>query len=79
MSSTEKLLFMKEQLEQAQSDTDMAKGRYEAASDRLKKEFTCSTLKKAEAKSDKMEQQIEDLNREISQGIKELEDKYEWD
>ena len=79
MNYAQKLFDMKEQLERAQSDTDMAKGRYEAASDRLKKEFTCSTLKKAETKSDKMEQKIEKMNREISEGIKELEDDHEWD
>jgi hypothetical protein len=79
MREAQKLLKMKDQLEEAKSDTDKAEGRLGAAMDSLRKEFSHTTLKQAGKEEEKIATTIAELQGEIRQGVEELEDGYEWD
>lgn len=78
MREAQVLLKMKEQLEEAKSDTDKAKGRLDAAMDGLKKDFAHTTLKQANKELETIGTGIIKYQEEIREGVEELKVGYEW-
>lgn len=76
---TEKeLLNLKEDIEQAKVKYSELKGQKKVLMDSLKKKWDCSTITQANKKIDKMKKEIETLEKKKQEGIKELEENYEF-
>ena len=75
----DKLLQIKEEIEQAKTQVSQLKGRKEYLLQQLNDEWGCSTVKAARVKLDKMKKEIQDLDSKIEKGVQELEDTYDFD
>ena len=75
----DKLLEIKEQIDQAKTQISQLKGRKEYLIQQLNDEWGCSSVKEAKAKLEEMKEQIQDLDSKIQKGIKELEQEYDFD
>lgn len=75
---TEKeLLELKEDIENAKQKVSELKGERQALMKRLKEDWNCDSLEEAEKKLKVMSEQVEKLSEEITEGMKELESKFE--
>jgi uncharacterized protein YukE len=74
---TEKdLLELKEQIEDAKTETSELKGHLKAQMKQLKDTWKCNTVKEAEKMLVQMEKSIKSYNESIEQGLKELEEEH---
>lgn len=71
------LLKLKKQIDSAKNSVAELKGQQTALMNQLKTEYKCNSLKEAQDKLKKMDSEIEDFNKQIDEGLKELEEKYE--
>jgi vacuolar-type H+-ATPase subunit H len=74
---TEKdLLRLKQQVDDARQTSAELRGHLAAQMKQLKDEWKCETVEEAEKLLDDMDAQIDDYDKKITQGLKELEEKY---
>ena len=71
-----KLLALKEDIETAKEEVSKLTGKKEHLMGQLKELYFCSTIKEAEAKVQEYTKKISKLDRQISEGTVELEEKY---
>lgn len=74
----QKLLDMKEKLDQAKSELDKTRGALEQEFLNLKKEFKVKTLKDAQTLLNMKQTQQEDLFQALEDKVKEMEARYDW-
>jgi len=75
---TEKeLLELKEDIEEAKQKVSELKGERQALMKRLKEDWNCGSLEEAEKKLKEMSEQVDKLSDEITEGMEELESKFE--
>ena len=75
----DQLLELKDQIDAAKQQVSQLKGRKEYLMQQLKEQWNCSTVKEAEKRSKELTEEINTLDSQIQEGIKELEEKYEFD
>jgi predicted nucleic acid-binding Zn-ribbon protein len=73
----EQLLDLKDQIDEAKSSVSELKGQQTALLKQLKDTYKCSSIEAAETLSEKMKKDIDKLQKQIDEGCKELEEKYE--
>lgn len=76
-NTTQQLLQMKEQIDQADKKKSQLEGQLKEQLSRLKKDFGCSTLEEGEGKLDKMKVQLEKKQKSLSTGVEKLQEKME--
>jgi len=75
---TEKeLLELKEDIQEAKQKVSELKGERQALMKRLKEDWNCGSLEEAEKKLKEMSEQVDKLSDEITEGMEELESKFE--
>jgi predicted Rossmann-fold nucleotide-binding protein len=77
MNQTEKLLNLKQDIDNAKTNIAKGEGKKEALMTELKEQWQCTTIKQAEKKLQKHIDEAHDLNNQIEKGVTELEEKYE--
>ena len=77
-TSAEKLLKLKNELEQAKLDKAQLQGALDQNLKRLKEEFDVSTLSEARKKLDYMIKEQAVLTLKIDKAVEALEEKYQW-
>lgn len=75
----EKLLRMKQQIDEAKSKIDQTKGALDQLHQRLKTEFGVDSAEEAQELISKIEIETQTLNKEINELVTQLEEDYEWD
>lgn len=70
------LLKLKQQIDNAKSQTAELKGHQSALLKQLKDDWKCNSVEEAERLVKKMDKEISDLNRKIEEGLLELEERY---
>lgn len=76
MSNADKLLQMKSRITQRQGELDKAQGAQETNLKRLKDEFGCDTMDEAETQLNELDQEVKDLEIEVEQSFKAMEEEY---
>jgi len=71
------LLELKEQIAKAKNTVAELKGQQNAMMKQLREEWKCDTVEDAENLIRKMDGEIDALNKNIEEGMKELESKYQ--
>ena len=77
MITEQELLELKKQIDTAKTTVSELTGKQSAQMEELEKSWGCTTVKQAEKKVEKMEGDIDDLDQQIKDGLKELEEKYD--
>lgn len=77
MSTTEKLLELKQDIDNAKTEIAKLEGKKEALMKELKDQWKCTTIKQAEKKLADLEKEAGKLGEQIEKGVTELEEKYE--
>ena len=70
------LLDLKHQIEDAKTSVSELKGQQQMLMKQLKDEWKCNTIEEAERKIKSMGKEIDALQTQIDEGVKELEEKY---
>lgn len=70
------LLKLKQQIDNAKSQTAELKGHQSALLKQLKDDWKCNSIEEAERLVKKMDKEISDLNQKIEEGLNELEERY---
>lgn len=73
----DQLLELKEEIDNAKSETSKLEGKLEHLKGQLKKEWKCNSVKEAEEKLEEMKQESDKIQEKIDKGVRELEEKYE--
>jgi hypothetical protein len=72
------LLRMKKQAEEAAQEAYELKGRLSQIETTLKEEYQCQDLKEAQSLLAQLEEQAEELEQEIQEGLAEVKEQYEF-
>ena len=72
------LLRMKKQAEEAAQEAYELKGRLSQLETTLKEEYQCQDLKEAQSLLAQMEEQAEELEEEIQEGLAEVKEQYDF-
>jgi adenylosuccinate synthase len=72
------LLRMKKQAEEAAQEAYELKGRLSQIETTLKEEYQCQDLKEAQSLLSQLEEQAEELEQEIQEGLAEVKEEYEF-
>ena len=78
MNDDEKLLRMKGKVDIADREVAECDGQLKGLHKRMKDESKCDDLKSADRKLTKMDKDLEAKERQLTDGITQLESKYEW-
>jgi hypothetical protein len=78
MNSTNRLIDMKDKIEVAKSNIARMQGSRDQLYKTLQIDHRCKTLKEAENKLIKMTKDFDQKEIELTKGIEELEEKYDW-
>ena len=78
-TTEERLLEMRQKIDEAKDEVNRLEGRKEHLFQQLEEEWDCETLEEAEQVLEELEEEIEQLDNKITQGIEELEEKYEFE
>jgi uncharacterized phage infection (PIP) family protein YhgE len=70
----QQLLQLKRQVDEAKSTVNQLKGHKQALMKQLNDDWACNTIEEAEKKLSKMDKEIDDLDSQINEGIKKLEE-----
>jgi len=70
------LLKLKEQIDEAKTAVSELRGHQTALLKQLKDDWGCKTVEEAQTKLKKMESEVSTLNDQITDGLKQLEEKY---
>lgn len=76
MSNAERLLHLKEQIEQDKTRRAELNGQLTRVDKTLKEQWQCSTPARAQRRVDKLRSEVDKLNTQLAEGIAELEEKY---
>ena len=71
------LLELKEEIEEAKSEQSQLKGRLDGLLEQLQKDWGCKTIAEAEKKLKKLDEEIEQLQDQITKQTTELEKELE--
>jgi len=71
------LLDLKSEIDDAKEKVSELKGQKTVLLNQLKTDYGCKTIEEAEKKLRTMKKEIESLDEQIEDGLKELEEKYE--
>ena len=74
----EKLLRMKNAIEETTKEVNILKGKLQALKEQLNNDFSCKTLSIAQRRLDKLDKEIEQKEKALANNVRDLEDKYEW-
>lgn len=74
---SEKLLRMKKKIEDSKAEKSRLEGKKEQLENQLKTQFECETVDEAKKYLSVLEDQLEELQEQISGKEKEIEKKYE--
>ena len=74
MALAERLMEIKENIEEAKEKKAQAEGRLDGHFAALKKDHGVSSLKAADTKMDKLDKEIEKLQKEVSEEILEIDE-----
>ena len=77
MNTTDKLIQLKEEIDQAASNIERLTGKKESLTDQLKKDWECTTIKQATKKAGDIEKQIAEMDAQIEKNVTKLSEKYE--
>ena len=77
MDIVERLNKIKKQIDEAKNLKARTEGQYTELLESLK-EYQCTSLEDAEILLKSLEKEKQDLNKEILEGLKELENGYDW-
>ena len=77
MITEQELLELKKQIDTAKTTVSELTGKQSAQMEELEKTWGCTTIKQAKKKVEKMEGDIDNLDQQIKDGLKELEEKYD--
>ena len=72
------LLRMKKQAEEAAQEAYELKGRLSQIETTLKEEYQCQDLKEAKSMLAQLEEQAEELEQEIQEGLAEVKEQYDF-
>jgi predicted nuclease with TOPRIM domain len=75
--SEKKLLALKEKIDRSKEKLNELAGRESHLLEQLKEEFDCSTLQEANDELELLESEISNLESKITNGLEELEEKYD--
>ncbi len=75
----QELLDLQEEINTAKQKVNQLEGRKEYLMQQLKEQWNCSSVKQAEKKLEDYAIEIAALTTQIQDGVKELEEKYEFD
>ena len=78
MNITDKLMDLKQQIEEAKTSKAQAEGRLQQLKKELLEKFGCKTVKAAQTKLKKMEKEISELTEKLETGIAKLEADYDF-
>lgn len=78
MNTAEKLVKMKDKIEEAKSNISRMEGSRDQLYKTLQTEYGCKTLKEAESKLAKMTKDLDQKEASLTEGIRNLEGKYDW-
>jgi HD-GYP domain-containing protein (c-di-GMP phosphodiesterase class II) len=73
----QEIFKLKEQIDKYKSKLSEKKGRREGLLEDIKKKWNCASLDELNEKIEEMENQKEDVQGKIDEGIEELENNYE--
>jgi len=76
MTETEKLLQLKQGVDDAKTNIAMLQGKEETLTGKLKKNWKCSTKAQAVKKSEALKKEVNDLCDQIDKNVVEIEKKY---
>lgn len=77
-TSTDKLLRLKAEIEQAKLDKASNEGAFNQNLKRLKDEFNCRDINEGKAELKRIQNLKTALNSKIEKAVSDLEAKYEW-
>ena len=75
----QKLLALKKEIDDAKVEVSELTGEIKSLMKTLKDDWNCETLEDARKKIRQWEKEIAEYDEKIKQGVKELEEKYEFD
>jgi len=76
MTTTKKLLNLKERIEEARSEASELKGQQKHLMKQLE-DWGCTSVKQAKEKAKELDKKINQLSNKIDQGVEELEEQYD--
>ena len=74
-----RLLELKQEIEDAKIKVSELTGQRTALMAQLKKDYNCKTLQEADKKSKELQKQIDTISTQITEGIEDLETKYDFE
>lgn len=77
--NTEDLILIKNSIEVAKTEKAELEGERKALMNTLDKEWGCKTIRQAKKKLTQWQEEINNLEKEIQDGLNELEEKYEFE
>lgn len=77
--STERLLEIKSQIDEAKSKQSEVTGQMKSVDDQMKQRFNVETLPAAEKELDGIGKELDEQETEFKKGQEELENAYDWE
>lgn len=79
MMNQTRLLELKQEIEDAKIKVSELTGQRTALMAQLKKDFNCKNLNEADKKNKELQKQIDTISTQITEGIEDLETKYDFE
>lgn len=77
MYTEKNLVELKQKIDTAKSETERLKGRHDELMKQLQDSWQCTTIEQAEQKVEKLNKEISTLQKEIEEGLLDLEQLFE--
>lgn len=78
-NTTQKILDCRKKLEEAEKEKNREEGKLSTLESRLKNEFECNTIKKAEEVVEEKDNEIIKKEKELEKIINKIEEDYNWE
>lgn len=79
MNIAEKIIDLKERLQESKEQQLIIKSKTDALLERLKKEFNCTTVEEAETKLSSLEKELQSTQTQLEKSIIKFEEAYPFD
>lgn len=79
METSQQLIQLKDRITQANTEKARHEGQLQTLQDRLKDEFNCLSMEDAQKLLENLEYEIQEKEQKLSDGVNELETKYDWE
>jgi seryl-tRNA synthetase len=79
MLTENKILELKEEIDEAKNKVAELKGQQNAILRQIKEEFACKSIKDAKLKAEDIQNQLTKIDKQIEEASNELEEKYDFD